>query len=60
MDIDPFIVFSENLVGLDFMKLYRKSALLELTRLSEEMGLYDFEVTREWGFDEMQFRKGEW
>lgn len=60
MDIDAFIVLSENLVGLDFMHLYRQSAVLELVRLSEEMQLYDLEVTREWGFDEMQFRKGEW
>lgn len=60
MDIDSFIIFSENLVGIDFMQLYRQSGLLELVRLTEEMGLYEWQETHEWGFDEMQFRKGEW
>lgn len=72
MDInnfDPFVVFSENLVGIDFVKMSSQSALLQLVRLTEELGLYysEFErppqgefEKREWGFDDMQFRKGEW
>jgi hypothetical protein len=43
-------VISENLVGLDFSTLlYESQPLVELTRISEEFGLY-----------EMQFKKGEW
>lgn len=40
---DPFIVFSENLVGLDFLRLWQRSGLLQLMRLTEEMGLYEKE-----------------
>lgn len=72
MDTDlfePFLIFSENMVGIDFVKMRSHSALLELVRLSEEFGLYNLELeplsksnkeTLEWGFDDMQFRKGEW
>jgi hypothetical protein len=43
-------VVSENLVGLDFSTLlYESQPLVELTRISEEFGLYD-----------MEFKKGEW
>lgn len=66
---EPFVIFSENMVGIDFNKMSQQSALLQLVRLSEEFGLYDLEFERmpqgeqekrEWGFDDMQFRKGEW
>lgn len=70
IDFDSFVVFSENMVGLDYVKLRSQSALLELVRLTEEMGLYEKELAMqdskhvsgysEWGFDNMQFRKGEW
>lgn len=69
MDTEKFIVYSENLVGIDFIRLQAASALLQLVRLTEEMGLYysEFErplqgehEIREWGYDDMQFRKGEW
>lgn len=69
MDTEKFIVYSENLVGIDFNRLQAASALLQLVRLTEELGLYHVEFERapqgvheirEWGFDDMQFRKGEW
>lgn len=69
MDTEKFIVYSENLVGIDFIRLQQASALLQLVRLTEELGLYYSEFqrptqyeheVREWGFDDMQFRKGEW
>ncbi len=38
-------VLSENLVGIDFIRLYKQSALLELVRLTEEMGLYHLDYS---------------
>lgn len=69
MDTEKFIIYSENLVGIDFSRLQAASALLQLVRLTEEMGLYYHEFERvpqgeheirEWGYGDMQFRKGEW
>lgn len=43
-------VISENLVGLDFsIFLYESQPIVQITRISEEFGLY-----------EMEFKKGEW
>ena len=33
-------VLSENLVGIEFIQLYTDSVLTEITRISEELGLY--------------------
>lgn len=72
MDIDifdPFVILSENLVGIDFVNMKTQSAILQLVRLTEELGLYHIEFDRppqgeheirEWGLNDMQFRKGEW
>lgn len=34
-------VVAENLVGIDFVSLYKQSCMLELVRMSEELGLYN-------------------
>lgn len=66
---EPFLVYSENMVGIDFNKMSQQSAILQLVRSTEELGFYNIEFERpplseeqitEWGFDDMQFRKGEW
>lgn len=43
-------VISENMMGIDFATLlYESEPVVELVRVSEELGLY-----------EMEFKKGEW
>lgn len=50
MDIENFLVFSENLIGLDFEILLKECRpIIRLVRTCEDFGLY-----------EMEFRKGEW
>jgi hypothetical protein len=48
-DLEKEIV-SENMLGLDFATLlYESNPVVQLTRITEEFGLY-----------EMEFKKGEW
>ena len=52
MDIENFLVFSENLIGLEFQMLLeecKKPSLRVVKTAAEDFGLY-----------EMEFRKGEW
>ena len=51
MDIENFLVFSENLIGLEFQMLLEecKKPILRVVKTAEDFGLY-----------EMEFRKGEW
>lgn len=50
MDIDifePFVILSENLVGIDYKTLVHEcEPIVQLVRLSEDLGLYHREFER--------------
>lgn len=50
MDTEDFLIYSENMVGVDYETLvYECQPIVQLVRMSEDFGLYN-----------MEFKKGEW